>query len=165
VTPTFNSFYLFSTMDRAWTLFRRQSLSLKHIVNLKYHLCKSKNVCFPWEQCIIQPCLFQNWVVWHWVFLWKMDSAWPKEHVTEIFKQFWSLTQGRSYYLKSTWPQGKSRNSNSIWRDFTLLWRISLPKVPWFPSRIGVSELTLFLCLGKPIMAYSYFTWPSASLN
>jgi len=39
---------------------------------------------FPQEQCIIQSRLFQNWVRWQWVFLWKMDSACPKELATEI---------------------------------------------------------------------------------
>jgi len=54
VTPIYYFSYLFYTLKRAWILFSRQFLSLKHSVNLK----KGRMGVF---QCTIQSCLFQNY--------------------------------------------------------------------------------------------------------
>jgi len=65
---------------------------------------------FLWEQCVIQSCLFHNWVRWQWVFLSEMDSVCPKELATEISSDSDRLTKVAPTTLISC-----SNQSPSVW--------------------------------------------------
>jgi len=91
VTTTFYFLYLFSSLKRAYLLFLGNVWSLKHSVNLKNHINKSMNVCFP-KRAMCNSILFIS----------KLSSAtveFPVQNGFGVswkgchrnFERFWSL--------------------------------------------------------------------------
>jgi len=105
---------------------------------------------FSWEQCIIKSWLFQNWVRWQWVFLWKMDSACPEKDVTEILSDSDHATK----VAPTTLILGKRRSlSNSTFIDASLDFR----PPPFLPQFLFVfPPLLFFLSLSNLLPLFSF---------